>query len=95
MANYYVYILKTSGDTLYTGITTDLARRLKEHNSHTKKSAKYTRSFNSCQLVYSQQFPDRSTALKREAEIKKMTRKNKLTLIQTTTVLSSPQSSQT
>jgi len=77
---YFVYVVKTSGDTLYTGITTNLERRLKEHNSHTSKSAKYTRTFDSCKLVYSESFPDRSSATKREIEIKKMTKtqKNKL-----------------
>ena len=83
---YYVYIVLTSGNTLYTGITINLDRRLAEHNSHTTKSAKYTRSFDSCKLVYSESFPDRSTATKREIEIKKMTRESKLKLISTQTL---------
>lgn len=78
---YFVYIVKTSGDTLYTGITNNLQRRLLEHNSHTSRSAKYTRSFTSCQLVYSESFPNRSSATKREIEIKKLTREQKLNLI--------------
>lgn len=81
MQKYFVYILETSGNTLYTGITTNLSRRILEHNSHTPKSAKYTRSFKNCKLVYSEKFPDRSSALKREAEIKKMSKVNKLDLI--------------
>lgn len=80
---YYVYIVETSGNTLYTGITTNLERRILEHNSHTIKSAKYTRSFDSCKLVYSEPFPDRSLATKREIEIKKLTKAQKLILIQT------------
>ncbi|MFA7300835.1 MAG: GIY-YIG nuclease family protein [Candidatus Shapirobacteria bacterium] len=79
---YFVYILITSGNTLYTGITTDLTRRVLEHNSHTSKSAKYTRSFDSCKLVYSEQFENRSLASKRESEIKKLSKANKLLLIQ-------------
>jgi putative endonuclease len=79
---YFVYIVLTSGNTFYTGITTNLARRILEHNSHTNKSAKYTRSFDSCKLVYSEQFNNRSSALKREAEIKKMSKSNKILIIQ-------------
>lgn len=81
MAKYYIYIVKTSADTLYTGITTNVSRRVSEHNSHTRKSAKYTRAFVSCQLVYSEQFDNRSDASKRESEIKKMTRAKKLELV--------------
>ena len=82
MAKYYIYTVKTSADTLYTGITTNVSRRVSEHNSHTRKSAKYTRSFDNCKLVYSEKFPDRSSALKRESEIKKLTRAQKIQLIQ-------------
>ncbi len=78
---YFVYILKTSGNTLYTGITTNLARRVSEHNSHSSKSAKYTRAFDNCKLVYSEQFPNRSSASKRESEIKKLTKIKKINLI--------------
>jgi len=78
---YFVYILKTSGNTLYTGITTNLSRRILEHNSHTSKSAKYTRCFDSCKLVYSEKFIDRSSATKREIKIKKLTKKQKIDLI--------------
>ena len=81
MQKYYIYIVKTSGNTLYTGITTNLSRRLLEHNSHTQKSAKYTRAFDNCKLVYSEKCDNKSVALKREYEIKKMTRLQKLGLL--------------
>ncbi|PHS32844.1 MAG: endonuclease [Sulfurovum sp.] len=78
---YYVYILKCFDDTLYTGITTELARRLDEHN-HSDKGAKYTRARRPVTLVYSENFIDRSLASKREYEIKKkMNRAMKLDLI--------------
>lgn len=74
---FTVYILKTSGNTLYTGQTNNLEKRLKEHNSKTTRSAKYTRCFESCELFYKEEYPTRSEAMKREAEIKRMTRKQK------------------
>ncbi len=77
---YTVYILKTSGNTLYTGQTNNLERRLKEHNSKTKRSAKYTRCFENCELFYKEEYTTRNEAMKREIEIKKMTRKKKESL---------------
>jgi len=65
--------------TLYTGITTDLARRFKEHN--TGKGGAYTRSKKVIKILYTEKFPSRSTALKREAEIKSWPRQKKLALI--------------
>ena len=78
---YYVYIVKCADDTLYTGIATQLERRIEEHNS-SDKGAKYTRARRPVELVYREEYPDRSLASKREYEIKKkMTRKEKLKLI--------------
>jgi len=78
---YYTYILLCADNTLYTGITTDLKRREKEHNS-SDRGAKYTRIRRPVTLVYSEAFEDRSTASKREYYIKKnMTRTEKLKLI--------------
>ncbi len=78
---YYVYIVKCADDTLYTGIATQLERRIEEHNS-SDKGAKYTRVRRPVELVYSEEYPDRSSASKREYEIKKkMTREKKLDLI--------------
>jgi putative endonuclease len=78
---YYVYIVQCADDTLYTGIATDLIRRIEEHNS-SEKGAKYTRVRRPVHLVHSEVFPDRSLASKREYEIKKkMSRAQKLALI--------------
>lgn len=78
---YCVYILRTSGNTLYTGITNNLEKRLNEHKNHTKRSSKYMRSFDSFKLVYTEEHKTKSDALKREVEIKKLTRKEKDSLI--------------
>ncbi|CAA6826562.1 MAG: COG2827: putative endonuclease containing a URI domain [uncultured Sulfurovum sp.] len=77
---YQLYILKCSDDTLYTGITTNLERRVEEHNNSVK-GAKYTRVRRPVALVYSETHADRSSASKREYEIKKMSREKKLQLI--------------
>ena len=78
---YYVYIVKCTDDTLYTGIATELERRIDEHNS-SDKGAKYTKARRPVELVYFEEYPDRSTASKREYRIKKkMTREEKLRLI--------------
>jgi len=78
---YYVYIVQCVDDTLYTGIATELERRILEHNE-SDKGAKYTRVRRPVNLVYSEEYPDRSTASKREYEIKKkMSRAEKLALI--------------
>jgi len=79
--NWFVYVLKCSDDTLYTGITTDISKRLKEHNE-SKKGAKYTRSRRPVSVVYTEEKPDRSSASKREYEIKKLKRIKKLKLIE-------------
>lgn len=65
---YYIYILLCSDNTYYTGFTTDVEKRLSEHNSG--KGAKYTRGRTPCKLVYTESFEDKSSALKREWEIK-------------------------
>jgi putative endonuclease len=79
---YFVYILKCADETLYTGIATELERRVEEHNG-SDKGAKYTRVRRPVRLVYSEEYPDRSSASKREYEIKKkMNRVEKLKLIE-------------
>jgi len=86
---YYVYIVKCSDETFYTGITTDVSRRIDEHNGEIKDAsgkekklgAKYTNARRPVELVYTAQFPDRSSASKEEARIKKMTRGGKMELI--------------
>lgn len=77
---YFVYILQCADKTLYTGITTDLKRRLKEHKEGT--GGHYTRARGATKMVYSEKHADRSAASVREAAIKKLSRRNKLALIQ-------------
>ena len=78
---WFVYILKASDGTLYTGITTNIERRIKEHNSGGKLGSKYLRGKTPVAIVYFEEFENRSLATKREIEIKKMDRKDKLILI--------------
>lgn len=81
---WHTYILRCADDTLYTGITTELERRLKEHNS-SNLGAKYTRARRPVSLVYSEKFSSRSEASKEEARIKKLSREEKLKLTETST----------
>lgn len=78
--SWYVYILKCSDDTLYTGVAKDVDRRLEEHNV-SNLGAKYTRGRRPVRLVYREESLSRSDACKREAMIKKMSRTQKLSLI--------------
>lgn len=73
--------MRTSSNTLYTGQTNDLEKRMAEHKSKTAKSAKYMRSFKSFELVYSENYVSRSEAMKREAEIKKWPKAKKELLV--------------
>jgi len=78
--SYFVYILKCSDDTLYTGIAKDVQKRLEEHNS-SKNGAKYTKVRRPVEVVYTEKLEDRSLACKREYAIKQLTRQEKLRLI--------------
>ena len=81
MANTWkLYILRCGDGSLYTGITTDVQKRLEAHRSG--KGAKYTRGRGPLELVYREECGDHSTALKRELEIKKLPREEKEKLIQ-------------
>lgn len=78
--SWKVYIIQSEEGKLYTGITTDLVRRLNEHQ--TKKSGARFFHFSEAQkLVFQELHPDRSSATKREMQIKKMSREEKLNLI--------------
>lgn len=77
---HYVYILRCNDGSLYTGYTTDLTRRVWEHN-HSNKGAKYTRSRRPVVLVHSESYSSRSDAMKREYAIKQLSRADKLKLI--------------
>jgi len=78
---YSVYILKCTDNTLYTGITNNLEKRLKMHNWEIPGWAKYTRARLPVELVYSEEVWNRSKASKRELQMKKLTREKKLELI--------------
>ena len=79
MARYFVYVVRCADGTLYTGVTTDLARRVEEHNSG--GGAKYTRGRRPVRLAFFEPAASRGRALKREAEIKKLGRADKLALL--------------
>jgi predicted GIY-YIG superfamily endonuclease len=78
---YFVYILRTSSNTLYTGQTSKLERRLKDHQEKSSRSAKYIRYFPSFELVYTETFPSRIEALRRENQLKKWPKTKKEALI--------------
>ncbi|NCN58460.1 hypothetical protein COW99_06015 [Candidatus Roizmanbacteria bacterium CG22_combo_CG10-13_8_21_14_all_38_20] len=80
---YYIYILRTSSNTLYTGQTNNLKRRLKEHKSKSSKSAKYIRCFPDFTLVYSEKYQTRKEAMQREIQIKSWPRAKKDKLVST------------
>lgn len=79
MKIYYLYILECSDGSLYTGITTDVNRRLREHNEN-KKGAKYTSCRRPSKLIFEKEFKNRSEALVGEAKIKKLKREDKKAL---------------
>jgi putative endonuclease len=79
---YYVYLLECSDGTLYTGITVDLERRIREHNS-SSLGAKYTRVRRPVKLIFSKKFKTRSLATKEEMRIKGLKREEKLELVNT------------
>lgn len=76
---HFVYILQSEDGRYYTGYTTDLNRRLKEHQNGS--GGKFTKSFGAEKILYYESFPDKSSALKREAQIKNWTRPKKEALI--------------
>lgn len=81
-ASWHVYILRCADGTFYTGITTDLQRRRKQHNAGT--ASRYTRSRRPVRLIYHEEAASRSHALKREAAVKALTRPQKVQLIRKT-----------
>lgn len=78
---YFIYLLRCLDNSLYCGQTKDLQRRIKEHNSVDSKS-KYTRTRRPVNLIYFEKYKTISDALKRESEIKKLTKEKKEELIQ-------------
>ncbi|HEY8190555.1 MAG TPA: GIY-YIG nuclease family protein [Micavibrio sp.] len=77
--SWIVYILRCGDESLYTGITNDMERRLGQHTDGT--GAKYTRGRGPCELLHTETFDDKGTALKREAQIKALSRMDKLKLV--------------
>ena len=75
----YTYIVKCSDETLYTGWTNNLKKRLEAHNSG--KGAKYTKNRRPVELVYFEEYDTKQEAMKREYAIKQLTRKEKLSLM--------------
>jgi len=75
--DYFTYILKCSDNSFYTGIAIDLKKRVSQHNGEIKGGAIYTRSRRPVELKYFEKYQTRSQALKREAEIKKLTHDQK------------------
>jgi putative endonuclease len=84
----YVYILRCKDDSLYTGWTNNIEKRLEAHNSG--KGAKYTRSRRPVTLVYLEKFEDKIEAQQREREIKKLTRTEKLSLVHSSNIKNDP-----
>ena len=76
---YFLYLLQCGDKTIYTGITTDVERRFKEHQAG--KGGHYTRARKAIKILYTEKLKTRSEALKREAQIKKLNRTEKLVLI--------------
>ncbi len=76
---YFVYILECADTSLYTGITTDIDRRLAEHKSG--KASHYTAAHGAVKIVYVEKTKDRACALRREVEIKKLSREKKLAIV--------------
>ncbi len=85
---WFTYIVRCADDSLYTGVCTDVQRRIDEHNSNTRSAARYTRARQPVELVYCEAVNNRSEACKREAEIRKLNRQQKLRLVRQHTVLS-------
>ncbi len=80
-APWWVYLLRCADGTLYTGITTDVARRVAEHNDEAGLGARYTRSRRPVTLAYAEPADDRADASRREAAIKRLDRARKLALV--------------
>ena len=76
----YTYIVKCSDGSLYTGWTNNLEKRIKDHNAG--RGAKYTKARRPVVLVYKEEFPTKQEAMKREWEIKRLSRKERLSMIE-------------
>mgnify|MGYP006278191023 FL=1 len=80
MSTWYMYVVECADDTLYTGITTDVSRRIREHN-HTAQGARYTRSRRPVELVGAWAYPDQSEAASSEYAFKELSRSEKIEVL--------------
>lgn len=80
-SSYYFYVLRCADNSLYCGITTDLKKRLKEHNEGGARGAKYVRARTPASLVYHEPCLTKSAALKREYEVKQWSKEKKESLV--------------
>lgn len=78
---WVVYVVRCADTSLYTGVTTDLIRRVRQHNGELVGGARYTRHRRPVQVVYEEHWPCRASACRREAEIKALQRSAKLALL--------------
>lgn len=78
--HWFLYVVRCGDDTLYTGVTTDLNRRVNEHNT-SKRGAKYTKTRRPVNLIWSKEYNNRSEAQSAEYNFKKLSRKQKLDII--------------
>ena len=81
MSEWFVYMVRCADQSLYTGVATDVSRRVEEHNHNNQLGARYTRSRRPVELVYQESCEDRSHACKREYALKQLSRPKKLALI--------------
>ena len=81
MADWHVYLLRCADGSLYAGVASDLERRLRQHNGEIAGGARYTRGRRPVKLVWSEACADRSAAQVREAEIRRLSRREKLALL--------------
>lgn len=83
MNSWFVYIVRCVDDSLYTGITNDIVRRINDHNNDNRTASAYTRARRPVELVYQESCQTRSQASKREYQIKQLSRKEKESLLNT------------
>ena len=82
MSQWYVYMVRCTDQSLYTGVATDVERRVDEHNHSNPLGARYTRSRRPVSLVYQEPCDNRSHACQREYALKQLSRQKKLALIE-------------